>query len=332
MSPLFFWSTVIRRAIYIYKERKKESAHASQYLSLVEQRLKGSFDQATRRKVVVSHSIYNPMVVDAFCALHGRASTGAERVKLINYFIVSSLADNFFDEKELTYPEIEAITKTPGQYAARNFDEAAFIQSHTYLINEVKNKPAYLALFDSEIRAQQHSLKQFDKSVSTDELQSIMTEKGGTAVLMCRHYLDVPASETEDHIWFQLGVMIQLTNDLFDIYKDIREGIETLAVRCRSAFEMEAYVEQKIADLLRTIDQLSCSRRAKQQLTISLACVCAFSLVAVDQLKRLQGNKAELPHFPGLPRKQLIIDMEKPANIFRWFRFVYKIANTNYKP
>ena len=61
-------------------------------------------------------------------------------------------------------------------------------------------------------------------------------------------------------------------------------------------------------------------------LSIILNVIAAFGYVALDNLKRLQENNSSLPAFETLPRKELIIDMEKNSNRFKLLKFTYQNA------
>jgi hypothetical protein len=324
MYFISFCSILTRVALYILKERKRETRHAYEVIAELEAQFNGSFDAPTRKKIAASHGVYNPLVIDAFCSLHGRMSTGAERKKLVCYFACSSLLDNFFDRGELTSEQINDICFGTAGYKATTFDEKAFIHCHSYLLDHIEDKTGYLQVLEAEIKAQEASMQQFRKEIPTEDIEAIMKAKGGNAVLLCRYYLDLPVTAAEDRCWYQLGVIIQLNNDLYDIYKDINDGIETLATRCKNAFAIEQYVQQQISLLKQLVDELPVSKAGKQRFSVSVAGVCASGRVGVDQLKRLQGNDDHLPGFNLLKRKQLIVDMEKPGNILRWLKYAYR--------
>lgn len=313
------------KAFCILRERRREALRAKKALSLLEDQIGGKLDEATRKKIVVSHSIYNPMIVDSFSTIHGRISNADERERLILYFICSSLLDNFFDRNELSREAIEAISFDTENYRAATFDERLFAHCHLTLLNTVYNKSRYLAVARAELDAQFESLQQFDAGISCEELIRIMEKKGGNAVLLCRFYLDLPWNEDEAACWYLIGEIIQLTNDLFDIYKDLNDGVYTAANKCLSADEMRDFVLAKIESLKSKLSQLPISKRKTRRLNLSLAGIYAFPLIAVENLKRLEVKYDGL-HFKKMSRKDLIIDMEKPRNIFRWFMYAYRFG------
>ena len=319
-----FCFIAVRFAIRLLRVRKKAQQQATEYLHALEEKFSGKFDDATFSKVVKSHSLYLSIVNDAFTLLHGRTTTAIEQERSINYFICSSVFDNFFDDKILSLPEIESITFQSETYTPQRFDEKVSLQAHFFLMNGMKDKAEYIQVLRNVFEAQAASVKQFDESISNEEIKHITFEKGGNAVLMCRYYLDVVPTKAEEQCWYSLGTMIQLTNDLFDIYKDLQQNIQTLPVRCVDAYAMEEFYLLQVSKMKQQIEQLPYSKNRKQLFSITMAATYTIGLMPIYQLKKIQQNLPQLPPLRSLPRKALIVDMEKASNIFQWVKFIYK--------
>ena len=163
--------------------------------------------------------------------------------------------------------------------------------------------------------------------MNDETLLSITTRKGGFCLLMCRHYLDTPYLPEADASWYALGGVIQLTNDLYDIYKDLQEEIITLAIRAKQHEAIYVLYHKHAQALNETIRKLPVTQSRKMDLSIILNVIAAFGYVALDNLKRLQADNTCLPAFETLARKELIIDMEKNANRFKLLKFTYQNAN-----
>lgn len=319
-----FWSTVLQLAAYILRSRRKETARAYRLIADIEQQLGGQFQPATRRKIAVSYGIYNPMICDAFARLHGRGTTPEEKHRLIYYFICSSLFDDFTDYETISATQLAAISFQPDAYVAATFDEKAFLQSHLLLREYVKDKVTYLELNKALYKAQIASKKQYQSQLPDEDIRQITFTKGGYSVLLCRHYLDIPATPAEEECWYRIGTIIQLTNDLFDIYKDLQDHIDTLPNRMTNAYVFEQFFVQQVAQMQEYIRQLPYPPQRKQTFSLAMAGIYAFGLIALDQLKALQGDQLQLPDLKQLPRQALIVDMEKKKNLTKWIRFTYR--------
>ncbi len=306
---------------------KQSEKWATEYLHMVELKFDGKFDQKTLEKVVKRYSIQQHFINDSFSSLYGRNNNANEKERNLLYFIMVSVYDDFFDDKTLTLEQIDSIFYHPEAFAPQTFFEKVFIYTHTRLLNDVADKAQYFKDFEGLHIAQKDSLEQFNPLVSDEALLSITTRKGGYCLLMCRHYLDTPYLPEADATWYALGGVIQLTNDLYDIYKDMQEGIITLAIRAKQYEAIFALYHKHAQALNESIRQLPVKSKRKSDLSIILNVIAAFGYVALDNLARIQGNKASLPAFESLARKELIIDMEKNTNRFKLLKFTYQNAN-----
>jgi hypothetical protein len=322
----WFWTTTIQLAAYIIRSRKRETARTYALLEQMEKTFEGRFQPATRRKIAVSYGIYNPMICDAFTRLHGRLTNAGEKERLIYYFICSSVFDDFTDYHTITEEQLYALSFDPEHYTPQTFDEKVFRHAHRLLKEYVKNKAAYHQITRDLYKAQLFSKQQYQSSLPDDTLKEITFSKGGYSVLLCRHYLDTDAVAAEEACWYRIGTIIQLTNDLYDIYKDLQDKIATLPNRMTNAYAFEAFFLQQVEGMKQQIRQLPYPHKRKQAFSLAMAGIYSFGLIAIEQLKQLQGNQLQLPDLNSLPRKALIIDMEKRANLVKWFKYTYRHA------
>jgi hypothetical protein len=87
------------------------------------------------------------------------------------------------------------------------------------------------------------------------------------------------------------------------------------------------YNYQNLIDSLKKeIAAIDVPHKQKLHFTISLMCICALGLIAIEQLIKIQGDNEKQPPLHTLTRKELIIDMEKKTNLWQWIKTVYKLA------
>jgi hypothetical protein len=336
-----FWYRVIKTALYIIFNRKRETRRAYALLDYIETQFDGKFVPATRRKIAVSYGIYTPMICDAFTALHGRRTVIGERVRYIHYFVCSSLFDDFTDTIGLPEQELLALSFDAETFTPRTFDEAVFRSSHLLLRDFVKEGEAYGKVTRALFQAQWDSKKQArgwdsdqrlsgdrpsDRRLSDEEIRAITFSKGGNSVLLCSYYLEFPDTPAEKECWYRIGTIIQLTNDLFDIYKDIQDHIDTLPTRMTDVFVFQAFFGEQIRGMQALIHTLPVPEARKAPFRLAMAGIYAFGLIALDQLREVQGDASSLPPLATLPRSALIIDMEKRKNLAKWLRYTYHHA------
>lgn len=322
-----FCRNILRLSVHVIVVRKKALRQATCYLRNIEQKFSDKFDEATFNKITKSYSSWLPTVTNSFARLHGSYASKAEQERTIHYFICSSVFDNFFDDKLLTVQQIENITFNYQHYQPKTFSEKASLYSHLFLLNYIARKDEYLSVLRKEFNAQVASLNQFNQNINNEEIQFITFQKGGNAVLMCYYYTDVEGSAEEKNCWFTLGTLIQLTNDLFDIYKDLHDGIETLATRCFEVYELEKIFLRQVKILKENIKLLHNTKKQQQNFSTAISSLYVMGFIALDNLKKIQAqHNNQLPNLKTLPRKELIVDMAKLLNIYEGIKYAYKIA------
>jgi hypothetical protein len=311
------------RLIVNYRRVEQEGASL---MKSIEKKFDGVFSEKMAKEAIKRQGIQQLYINDSFAQLHGRHTNTSEQRSNRMYFVLSGLYDDLIDQKEATVDEIDKMFLLPETYRPRNFNERVLIYAHLDLMNSVQHKPSYQQLLSDMHKVQMESLSQFNPALEQDNLLSITFKKGGYSLLMCRHYLDLPVWSSTDAIWYQLGVVIQLSNDIFDIYKDLQQGIQTFANRARSAEEVQLLYHQQVSLLRKQIGSLPVGPMVKLRFSIALSLIPALGCVAVDNLVRLQRKYKRFPLLKELPRKELIVDMERPKNLFRLLGHSFRLG------
>jgi hypothetical protein len=294
------------------------------YLKSLEISFQGSFDKDLFNKVAKFQSIQFHLVNEVFVGLFDRSITKEEKEINVKYFLMTALYDDLIDRQIMDTHTLNNLFYHPEKANPRDFNVKVLVQLHLDLINQVPEKKAYWETIEQIHQAQKDSAEQFDPQISLERILDITKRKGGYSLLMCRHYLNDPIRKELDDCWYTFGGLIQMTNDLFDTYKDTQDGISTFA-NTVSNFEIMkgSYQNQKKA-FLTHIQNLPVSQLKKIQFCIRTSLIASFGDIAIHQLQKLNNNLGQLPDLRQVARKQLIIDMEKPFNIGRLFLYAYQ--------
>ncbi|MFY8127471.1 MAG: hypothetical protein ACOVMM_03780 [Chitinophagaceae bacterium] len=321
-----YW--VIYKAFYIYFKKKQQVKFGENLLRKLEQEHNGKFDERTFKKIIFGYSIQIPAIYDGFLGLYNRKSSQQECTNLLHYFICSSVFDNFFDRQELTDKEIYAITFDSQNFSPKSFEQRIGLAAHLYLLSNINpnEKQEYLTVLKRAFDVQAASRNQFNSTISNQEIDWITREKGGCALQLCCYYLDKVNSIEEKKTWYALGEVIQFTNDLYDIYRDIQNGLETIPNRLENIIEFKSMFLNLINNLKNEINNITVHSANKLPLKISLMGIAAFGIIAIEQLEKIADKNGNLPNLKTVPRKQLIVDMEKPSMLIKWVNITYKLS------
>ena len=317
--------SIMGKLIFIsLSDLKQSEKWGVAYLKKIEQEYNGKFDEALIKKVAKYQSIQLHFVANTFSGLFNRKNNNAEIERNIQYFLMTVLYDELTDELKVDEMRVHEISYHPSKVTPNNFKERVLIAMHLSLLEQVPNEIAYWEIVKQIHLAQKDSAKQFNAQTSLDEIIDITKRKGGYSLLMCRHYLIDKVDKNIDQCWYSLGGLIQMTNDLYDTYKDTQEGICTFANGQDNITHIEAIYNKQKMEFNNNIKKLPVENDVKLKFAIQTSIISAFGDIAINQLKMVQLNNNDLLQFKEMPRKSLIIDMEKWINKYRLLKFAYK--------
>lgn len=328
MYPIYFIYFITRLISNSLTKLRKSESWAKSYLTDLAKKLDGSFEDRIIKKVARYQSIQLHIVANSFSKLYGRLNNENEAERNLLFFLMSVLYDEIIDNHNMDEKELNNLFYRPEHANPSNFNEKVLVYIHQELLNQVNDKEHYWNTLQNTHQAQIDSKKQFDPLISTDEILDITKRKGGYTLLMCRHYLIDPQNDLIDNCWYSLGGLIQMTNDLYDTYKDTQDGINTFANHIkRTEILSNAYTTQ-LNTFNSTIKNLPISKMKKIEFGINMSIISSFGFIAIRQLKQLEIKSNLLPNFKEVNRKDLIIDMEKISNRCRLLHYSYKIGKS----
>ena len=126
-------------------------------------------------------------------------------------------------------------------------------------------------------------------------------------------------------VLFLIGSLYQLGNDIFDLYKDVRDNIYTLVNTCDDYVQFKKDFIERIKLQNEKIYALPYKKKDKEDFCIVMNTINARSLVAIDQFINTQKKYRSKVDWWKLQRKDMIVDMEKKRNILKWLRYAIKL-------
>ncbi len=284
------------------------------------------------KKITNYYALGVPAVLGTmFSKLRGKRLSFRERLALTYLGAITGLFDDLFDRWNVDPSRIYMLMDNPSSVKPTNHFERLF--KHWYegkALKQVSDKMAFRDACGPVFEAQKQSLKQLQQhKPSHDDIKEITYYKGGVSLLFYRSALEIQADESEKEAIYEAGALLQLGNDIFDVYKDLQSGVMTLATE---AFDIRLLKNEFVGQMHLTISSFYKINRPVRSINSALHILMAGvsrCLVCLDQLQRLQdsGDGSFRPN--TYKRKQLICDMEKPVNIFRMVRHHWLIMLTS---
>ncbi|MCX6287221.1 MAG: hypothetical protein NTY96_08905 [Bacteroidetes bacterium] len=284
-------------------------------------------DPAVLHKIKKYYCLGVPVICAGFAKIYGRELSQAERENATLGGIITPLIDDFTDKKQLSPEQLNKLLSFSAQAELATLEEEIVNGILVKLHERVSSKEGTVNAFKRTLQAQQGSARQTERGLPPSEILKITMDKGARSLILY-HYLiaEVPTQQTVDMI-YQMGGVLQMAQDIFDVYKDFHEGVNTLANTCGDYREFEEFYLRECRKFCVMARALPYRRADIEFFIVFAANSMARGIVALRRLQRLQWSRGGrvLP-FGKIERKELICDMEKPLNFLRMNWHGYSIV------
>jgi hypothetical protein len=294
------------------------------YLDELEKRYKAKFSVEQRGKILNYYGLFiTSFLCSSYKRLYGKILSDEERRRATLFGVLTPVGDDLFDIDKLSNESIREITFHPETFNATTFSSHIAKEIQTYLLQAVPHKAEYLKASKDVLDIQVETIKQTDPRISKEEMQRITYTKGAVSVIIYHQCLDGAASEQMKEVLFLIGSLYQLGNDIFDLYKDVRDNIYTLVNTCDDYMQFKKDFIEQIKLQNKKIYALPYVQKDKEDFCIVMNTINARSLVAIEQFIRTQQKTGKKINWWQLQRKDMIVDMEKPVNFLKWLKYIY---------
>lgn len=325
--PLF---NLIKAVWFIFQFRKTQTQFNEQFIDSYLQPFYKQYNKqlkdSTLYKIKNIYCIGMPVTVAVYAKLYGRNISQKEREYATLMGICTPLVDDFTDEKTISREAINQLIFSPDDYKPVTLEEDIVKSIGCHLLKNIKNIDGFSYFLKRTMQAQYWSEKQMHPNVSSEELLKIMLEKGGSSQILPHYIIDeAPTQQTLDTIYL-IGGLIQMYGDIFEVYKDFKEGIATIANTCDNYKTLEDYYTNECKRFVKMARALPYQKHNKELLTTFFVIIFASGIVPLRMFHKLQIQLGGgiLP-FEQLERKQVICDMDKPLNLLKATWFAYKL-------
>ena len=253
-----------------------------------------------------------------FCLLRGYSRNGAEKRR---YSQLAALAC-FFDDLADTFRHHDGSAVPPGnpeQYgqAADPGGTAVHLLHTLYRDLPPENLPEFKTYLHRVFQLETDGKQQNGQALPLEELQRLTAEKGGCSVLLFRRLLDNSFSETEKEALFQFGALIQLCDDIFDLWFDRQNGVATLATLLSEQNNLpllQQYFNRQTAATIHAFRQTPYPRLHVETALRAVHFLVSITRVCLDHYRDLQKKRGTLPLGK---RRDMVVDMEQSGNRLR---------------
>ncbi|CAN5336172.1 hypothetical protein BH20BAC1_BH20BAC1_09390 [soil metagenome] len=201
-----------------------------------------------------------------------------------------------------------------------NDNSSTEIVAGRYLYNKLleNTNPGFVTCSARVLEAQDESMQQMKPApLSFSSLKTITFKKGAASTMLGRSILLHPLLAGEEEAICQLGYLLQLTNDVFDVHKDYTGNQQTMVTNSDNISTLFDEYKQGWKEVTSKFFNLDYDQKNVTKFLLQVSTILARGYIAFEQLLQCQlrtGNQFN----PSLyKRKELICDMEKPVNLKR---------------
>jgi hypothetical protein len=311
-------SLLFRISRHLEKQRKFLSQNIRPVLNAGLSANDGSLNEKDISKINRYYGLAVPAVLgEAFCALRGTAMSGGERWASTCQGAMTGLFDDFFDMQYMDDSEIKNKIDIREQSEDKKSNELLFDMFYDNVLkfspDPASVKKALTAVYEAQVLSREQT-----ESIPTKRILDISLNKGGTSLQFYRTVFHHSLVKGENDLLFLAGGIMQLGNDIFDVYKDRESGINTLITTCNSINEVRIVFSDLLSKFYRKAQALPYSAaNIKKFMDIFSICVFSRCYVCLDHLEKSESTTGNKFVIEAYSRNQLICDMDTKKNMLR---------------
>ncbi len=306
----------------LYKQKRFIDRELLPQIYPFEQGNDGSISPADLKKITSYYALGVPVVLgEAFAILRGTALSKDERYSITFLGGISGLLDDLFDDPLKDASNLIDFIEHPESLIPKNSYEALLLHLYQAGLAKSKHRECLKAQARNVFDSQLGSLEQQSENSSASHLKSITFEKGGSSFLFYRMCLDSPLGNAEEKLIYHLGGLMQLGNDIFDLYEDIQLNIHTVATCSTEIKDLRILFSEELEHTSLLAKGTNYPKKQTDLFIDLIKFVLSRVFVCLDQFEKLQletGGKFEPKNYA---RKPLICDMQKATNQIKALRY-----------
>lgn len=284
-----------------------------------------SLSEADFNKIKRYYSLAVPAILgEGFCLLRNKRLSEKERKALTYLGGLTGLFDDFFDKKEISNSHIQQLITNHNEKDAEDAHERLFVRFYNTALENIDHPELFSNYVNKVFEMQILSRRQTLSDITEQEIANITYAKGGYSLLFYRGALENVPSQTEEKALYMLGGLLQLENDLFDVYKDYRDHINTLVTTETNIRNLRQRYFSLMESTTGLIRQMPLPAKKLNIFLRFISLVVFRGIVCLDQLESKQKTTNHIFSLGQYKRKDLICDMEKANNILRVLHYYGK--------
>jgi hypothetical protein len=306
----------LNKLFSLYRQTKKQERYLKEYLPVllkdVAPELAMSFSPAQFKRTLKYWQLGLNVICDNLYQLQGKELSDTEYKRIILLSVFGPMFDDLFDDGGMDLEEIRSLVVAP-----ENSDRPV-AKVYLALLQITPQRDQVIQHLQQVCHWQQASLKQLQADISEEELHSITYHKSYYSVLLYCAVLDSYPSEDLLQLLYPVSGLLQLTNDAFDVWKDLQQQVYTLPNRYRNFEKLKGLFLSETALINKGLMPY------KKDCAITFHALPAMGWIALEHLQKVTSGVTSLSE---LSRKELVCDMDSVQQQVKWLRLVKRFTD-----
>lgn len=283
----------------------------------------GTLDPSDFKKIYTYYGLAVPAILgEEIAALRGKPMTERERLALSYQGAMTGLFDDFFDKHGMPEEQLLSFINDPSAFQGNNSSEKLFLALFREALKLSHNPELTIHFLRKVYNAQVDSKKQAQPGLTKDEIRRITIDKGGISVLFYRSVFEHRLEKDEEDALYKMGGLMQFGNDIFDVWKDSLQNIETLMTTTKKVNDVRNIFREMQRESFNAFYQTKYRpadiRKFLRLVSMSL---CARCYVCLDQLEHLEDKTGGIFSPKEYTRQELVCDLDRAGNKWRSIRY-----------
>lgn len=310
----------------VWKQKRFIASHLEKELFNYKVSNDGSLEEKEFRKITQYYALGVPGVLgEALAVLRSKPLTARERLCLSYLGGISGLLDDLFDDPQKEVSHLKEFILHPEKMKPANSHEDLLLNFYQKGLNFTshpeKLKQQAVKVFEAQVQSTSQKIGTISQAITG----MITRAKGGESFLFYRLCMEHPLRQAEKNLLYHLGGLMQLGNDIFDVWEDHKEGTVTEASTCTDIEKLRKTFDDRLKETFILAEKTSYSKENIKKFLRMTTLALARVYVCLDQFLQLQHSSENIFRPEKYSRKQLICDMQKPGNQVSALRYYLKL-------
>lgn len=322
---------VLRRLFALHRRLKQQEQYCKVQLPVlltdVMRDTQHSFSPKEIQRIAKYYQLSLNVLCENLYQLMGKELRAAEHKRIILLSVFMPLVDDLYDDRLLEHVQIVSLVTEPESYIPVNTADRLVKALYLELLRLTPRRQLFTAYLLEGCYWENESLKQLSENISEEALYQITYNKSYHSLLLFYAILDhYPPQEIQQMLYPMAGLM-QLTNDAFDVWKDVHNGLYTLPNLYRNFEQLQQLFLAEIASINQQLSELPYPVRARQNYGITIHALHAMGWMSLEQLKSVTAGVSTIADLKALSRQELVCDMDSLKQYIKWVKLTRRFAN-----